>query len=89
MASHILLFMCFVEIDCRLFGLWFSCLIVKLFWSDKCSLNIPKDLVKVIIEKYFSNLLGRGLMHKLDWLLTLGRIGFTLQTPTPNDVMLC
>ena len=28
-------------------------------------------------------------MHKLDCLLTLGRIGITLQTPTPNAVMLC
>ena len=28
-------------------------------------------------------------MHKLDCLLTLGRIGIALQTPTPNAVMLC
>ena len=28
-------------------------------------------------------------MHKLDCLLTLGRIGIALQTPTPNADMLC
>ena len=32
---------------------------------------------------------GRDLMHKLNCLLTLGRIGIALQTPTPNAVMLC
>ena len=60
------------------------------FYLFNCQivLDICNDLVKVIIEKYFSNLLGRDLMYKLDCLLTLGRIGFTLQTPTPNAVML-
>ena len=28
-------------------------------------------------------------MHKLNYLLTLGRIGIALQTPTPNADVLC